>query len=75
MLLAWEEVNLDRPDNFGQTPLNRAASLGHKGVVKILLDRKEVNPTGEIILAKHRARSLLRIAVRRWKRCYSPAKW
>jgi len=44
MLLGWETVNPDKPDNSGQTPLSHAAGRGHDGVVKILLERKEVNP-------------------------------
>jgi len=44
ILLRREEVNLDKPDNFGRTPLSYATWDGHAGVVKILLGRQEVNP-------------------------------
>ena len=44
ILLGWEEVNPDKPDNSGMTPLSYAAWFGHEGVVKILLEREEVNP-------------------------------
>jgi len=43
VLLEWEEVNSDEPDNPGQTPLSFAAQNGHEEVVRIL-ERKEVNP-------------------------------
>jgi len=44
ILLDQEEVNPDKPDNSGHTPLQSAAWGGHEGVVKILLGREEVNP-------------------------------
>ena len=34
----------DMADGWGLTPLAWAASCGHEGIVKLLLDRKEVNP-------------------------------
>ena len=43
-LLGREEVNPDKPDEGGQTPLSHAAKNGREGVVKILLRREEVNP-------------------------------
>lgn len=47
MLLAREEVDPDKGNNFGQTPLAYAAKCGHEGVVKALLQRKEVNPNSQ----------------------------
>ena len=44
MLLERKEVNPDRPDKWGQTPLSCAALCGTEGVVKVLLGREEVNP-------------------------------
>ena len=44
ILLGREEVNPDKPDTFGQTPLSYAACFGHEGVIEILLGREEVNP-------------------------------
>ena len=44
LLLEREEVNPDKPDSHGQTPLLYAAIGGHEGVVKLLLEREEVNP-------------------------------
>ena len=46
ILLEREEVNPDKPDSDGRTPLSFAAEDGHEGVVKILLGRGEVNPDG-----------------------------
>ena len=42
LLLDRKEVNPDSRDNYGQSPLWCAAEGGHEGVVKLLLDRKEV---------------------------------
>jgi len=44
LLLGREDVNPDRPDNRGRTPLSWAAGNGHGGVVKLLLGREDVNP-------------------------------
>ena len=44
MLLEREEVNPDKLDNYGITPLSCAASGGYEGIVNILLGREEVNP-------------------------------
>jgi len=43
ILLEWEDVSPDKPNNSGWTPLTHASS-GHKGVVKILLEGKQANP-------------------------------
>ncbi|KAG0135463.1 hypothetical protein HOY82DRAFT_551571 [Tuber indicum] len=46
MLLDRGEVNPDQADTeYGQTPLSWAASRGHKGVVQMLLERKDVSST------------------------------
>jgi len=44
MLLERDEVNADRQDNDGQTPLLGASDKGHEGIVKMLLERDEVKP-------------------------------
>jgi len=43
-LLRREDVNPDKPNNEGRTPLLCAASRGYELVVKQLLGREEVNP-------------------------------
>ena len=43
-LLGWGEVNLDKPNNIGRTPLSYAALIGHEGVVTLLLGREDINP-------------------------------
>ena len=45
ILLEWEEVNPDKPDDNGRTPLLYAAWDGHERVVEILLGREEVDPS------------------------------
>jgi len=52
ILLEREEVNPDKPDNNGKTPLSYAAWERHEGLVKILLRRKEVNPDKTDILGQ-----------------------
>ena len=37
MLLGREEVNPDKPDNLGRTPLSYAARSGYEEVVLVLL--------------------------------------
>ena len=44
VLFGRKYVNLDRPDDYGQTPLWWAAKNGHDRVVKLLLEREDVNP-------------------------------
>ena len=44
LLLGRGDVNLNMPDNSGQTPLLLAASNGHDGVIKLLLGQEDVNP-------------------------------
>jgi len=44
ILLEREEVNPNKPNNHGATPLWFATAHGHEGVVKILLESEEVNP-------------------------------
>ena len=44
LLLGREEVNPDKPDNYGRTPLSFAVKNGREGVVKLLLGREEVDP-------------------------------
>jgi len=44
MLLKRADVNPERPDNRGRTPLSYAAQRGSAKVVEILLGREEVNP-------------------------------
>jgi ankyrin repeat protein len=42
-LLAAEKANVDLKDNYGRTPLSRAAENGHEGVVKLLLAAEKVD--------------------------------
>jgi len=63
MLLEREEVNPDKLDNYGITPLSCAASGGYEGIVNILLGRGGVNPDSQIISAEHRSRALLSMAM------------
>ena len=41
-LLRWEDVNPDKSDNAGLTPLSYAAQNGHDGVTALLQSRKVV---------------------------------
>ena len=42
--LAWAEINPDKSDNVGATPLSLAAAGGYEEVVKLLPEEDEVNP-------------------------------
>ena len=44
ILLERRDVNPDPSDEGGRTPLSYAAQSGHEGIVKILLERGNVNP-------------------------------
>ena len=44
ILLERADVNPDKPDNNGRTPLFHAAFEGREGMVKIILEREGVNP-------------------------------
>ena len=44
LLLGRDDINPDRPNEYGETPLWSAAWNGHVGVVKLLLGRDNVNP-------------------------------
>jgi len=44
MLFGRDDIEPDKPDKNGRTPLRRAAKKGREGVVKILLGREGVNP-------------------------------
>ena len=44
ILLGREEVNPDKSDRFGQTPLSYAAGGGHERVVALLQSRKPISP-------------------------------
>ena len=42
ILFGREEVDPDKPDNGGQTPLSHATERGHEMVVALLQSRKAV---------------------------------
>jgi len=44
LLLARGDVNPDKSDSSGRTPLWRASSNGREGAVRLLLARDEVGP-------------------------------
>ena len=45
LLLGLEDVNPDTPDTeHGRTPLSWAAENGYKGIVRLLLEREDVDP-------------------------------
>ena len=44
ILLERDGVNPDIADIYGRTPLSRAAEKGSEEVVRVLLERGEVNP-------------------------------
>ena len=44
MLLERNDVNPDKADKGGRTPLSWAASYGYEEIVEILLERNDVNP-------------------------------
>jgi len=44
LLLARNDVDPNKPDADGTTPLWRASWHGHEGVVKLLLAQADVNP-------------------------------
>jgi len=46
-------VNPDVADNRGRTPLSYTTWGAYEGVVKLLLEREEVNPSMEIMAAHH----------------------
>jgi len=43
LLLARDDINPDKPDNYGKTPLRGASRWGHAGAVKLLLARGDVD--------------------------------
>jgi ankyrin repeat protein len=47
LLLARGKVDTDSKDNYGQTPLRRAAGNGHEAVVKLLLATSKVDADSE----------------------------
>ena len=44
ILLGRNDVNHNKPDKYGTTPLCWAAYNGHEGVVKTILRRDDINP-------------------------------
>ena len=50
LLLARDDVNLDKLDNDGDTPLDVASRYGYEGVVRLLLSSGAINQ-GKILNA------------------------
>ena len=46
LLLARDDVNPDKREDYGTTPLQRASINGHEEVVRLLLARGAVNHPG-----------------------------
>ena len=44
ILLGQDDIDPDKPDQYGRTPLRSAAYKGREGVAKLLLERDDVNP-------------------------------
>ena len=44
LLFGWRYVNPNSPSASGRTPLSWAAEKGHGGILKLLLEREDVNP-------------------------------
>jgi len=44
LLLTRDDINPDKPDNNGRTPLSWTSQTGHEGVANLLLARDDINP-------------------------------
>ena len=44
LLLERDDVNPNKPNRAGRTPLRGATRKGHKGIVKLLLGREDLDP-------------------------------
>ena len=55
ILFGREEVNPDKPDRLGQTPLLGAAENGQERVVKVRLGGERSTPARQIDSTKHRS--------------------
>ena len=64
ILLGREDVDPDKPENTGRTPLSCAAWRGDETVAKILLVRKEANPNLQDNSRQPRSFSWLAVDVR-----------
>ena len=71
VLLGRNEVDHNKPSKYGRTPLSRAASGGHAGAAKILLERDYVNPDQPDKDDQNRYGMLRRTGTRKWWKCYS----
>jgi ankyrin repeat protein len=43
LLLAWEDINMNLPNNRENTPLFLAVQGGHRSMVRLLLTRDDVD--------------------------------
>jgi len=66
MLLERDEVSPVTADSDSRTPLWCAAYNGHVGVVKMFLERNEVNPDNQIRTAKRHSGVLPGMGMREW---------
>lgn len=67
-LLVREEVNPEKLDDDGDTPLTCAAHDGREGVIKILPEQEGVDPYKPIIPEIHHSRMLLGGDMKEWSK-------
>ena len=53
LLLARDDINPNKPNRYGQTPLSEATHNGHEGVVKLLLGQDGVSHPGGTNQVEH----------------------
>ena len=65
MVVEWDNVNHNRADKGGQTPLFYGATNGQEEAVKILLELHDVNPN-RISTAEYCLCVLLGMGMNKW---------